>query len=72
MDTSPPPGAEHAVTRLPMPGPPGARVHPSCHSQVAVYQGSMPQIPHPRTGPCSQSSDWTQGTGTPSERVLED
>lgn len=52
MDTSTHPGAEHPVTRLPMQGPPGARVHPSCaHStsesfpELLYIGGPRPKFP---------------------------
>ena len=52
MNTSTHTGAEHPVTRLPMPGPPGARVHTSCaHSALESFPellyigGPCPKFP---------------------------
>lgn len=64
MDTSPHPGAEHAVTRLPMPGPPGARVHPSCHSRSCCVSGVHAPNPHRVRGLVLRAQTGLQGTGT--------
>ena len=71
MNTSTHPGAEHPVTRLPMPGAAwGARSHQLRAQRfgvipgVAVYRGSMPQVPHHIVGLVLRAQTGFQGTGT--------